>query len=83
MNNPKTFVLSAVQQSNEVHLSWTYEGDFSHFNVYRDGTLIGSTNKTKMFTDVNTDPYEIYDYKVTEVTFSNESHYSTLRFRLV
>ncbi|RMG37298.1 MAG: hypothetical protein D6732_06945, partial [Methanobacteriota archaeon] len=64
---------TTVSQS-QIDLSWTAntEPDLDHYNIYRDGVLIG-TSTTNSFSDVGLSSATTYTYEVSAVdTSSNE-----------
>ncbi len=69
---PTDLVIDLDEENGETSLSWDYEEkDFLHFNVYKDGELLGTTTETS-YSD-NLADYGVYDYLVTAMHDDGES----------
>jgi fibronectin type 3 domain-containing protein len=66
---PPTTVTVTGTGSYSVSLSWsgaTATAGINHYNIYRDGTLIGNTTGTT-YTDTTAAPGTTYSYKIKTV----------------
>jgi len=70
---PINLFVSLDEETGETDLIWEYQDskEFLHFNVYRDGELLGTTTDTT-YEDVLPD-YGIYSYGVTAMHDDGES----------
>ncbi|HUS47416.1 MAG TPA: metallophosphoesterase, partial [Phycisphaerae bacterium] len=68
--------LSATPLSDDhIQLSWTASADpqsgVDHYRIYRDGTLVGTTDQTT-YTDTGLDELTAYTYRVSAVNGDNQ-----------
>ncbi len=69
-----TGLTATTVSSSQIDLSWNAnsESDLDHYNIYRDGTLIGTTTATT-YSDSGLSPETTYTYEVSAVdTAGNE-----------
>ncbi|KXX71212.1 LamG domain-containing protein [Flammeovirga sp. SJP92] len=82
--NISSFYATAVQDSNEVRLSWTYTGIADEFHLYRSGDIIAaiSSEEANRFVDSTAVPginyvYKLIGYNKTSNSFSQEATVTT------
>ncbi|MBD0401804.1 LamG-like jellyroll fold domain-containing protein [Flammeovirga sp. EKP202] len=82
--NISSFYATAVQDSNEVRLSWTYSGIADEFHLYRSGDIIAaiSADEPNRFVDSTAVPginyvYKLIGYNRTSNSFSQEATVTT------
>lgn len=73
---PQALVASTGSGGGEIDLAWDPPADdggtpVTHYNVYRDGSLVATTNQTS-YLDTGLDPDTTYSYEVSAVNLVGE-----------
>ncbi len=69
---PTDLIVTLDEETGATTLNWTYEEkEFLHFNIYRDGELLGTTTETT-YSD-NLPDYGVFQYSVTAMHDEGES----------